>query len=100
MRQSHLAHIIRSQNAWIPCFVVALVGEYVAEILQVIHENLPHLTRSLYAEFLHSNLEFLDLTERRVVSYWDCYYRSIKKQDYPGFLIIDFLRSLTKSATT
>lgn len=99
VRQIHLERIIRSRNAWIPCFVVRLVGEYVVEILQVIHENLTHLDTSVYADFLRSNLEFLDLIEQRVLSYWDCNYRSIKKQEYPGFLILDFFKSITKSAT-
>lgn len=100
VRQIHLERIIRSQNAWIPCFVVPLVGEYVVEILQVIRENLTHLDTSVYAESLRSNLEFLDLIEQRVLSYWDCYYRSIKKQEYPGFLILEFFKSITKTATT
>jgi hypothetical protein len=96
VREAHLGRIIRSQNAWIPCFVVPLVGEYVVEILQVIHENLTYLGTPVYAEFLRSNPEFLDLIEERVLSYWDCYYRSIKKQEYPGFLILDFFKSITK----
>jgi hypothetical protein len=39
VRQTHLARIIRSQNAWVPCFVVPLVGEYVVEILWLVHEK-------------------------------------------------------------
>lgn len=100
VRQARLARIIRSTNAWIPCFVVPLVGEYVVEILQVISENLSYFDKSIYAAFVRSNPEFMNLTEQRVISYWDRYYRSIKKQDYPGFLILDFLRSLTRGATT
>lgn len=99
VRQKHLARIIRSQNAWVPCFVVPLVGEYVIEILRVVQENLTSLDRSVYADFVRGNPEFLDLIEQRVVSYRDCYYRSIKKEEYPGFLIVDFLKSITRAAT-
>jgi hypothetical protein len=99
VRQKHLARIIRSRNAWVPCFVVPLVGEYVVEILRVVQESLTDLETSIYADFVRANPEFLNLTERRVVSYWDCYYRSIKKEAYPGFLILDFLKSITKDAT-
>ena len=99
VRQKHLARIIRSQNAWVPCFVVPLVGEYVVEILQVVQESLTDLETSIYADFVRANPKFLDLTERRVVSYWDCYYRSIKKEEYPGFLILDFLKSISKDTT-
>jgi hypothetical protein len=96
IRQKHLARIIRSHDAWIPCFVVPLVGEYVVEILQLIHDNLTCLERSIYADFVRANPEFLALTEQRVISYWDCYYRSIKRDEYPGFLIMNFLKSIAK----
>jgi hypothetical protein len=96
VRQKHLVRIIRSRNAWIPCFVIQLVGEYVVEILRLIQENLPHLETSTYADFVRANPEFLALTEQRIISYWDCYYRSIRKEEYPGFLILDFLKSIAK----
>ena len=97
VRQEHLARIIRSQNIWIPCFVVPLVGEYVVEILQLIQENLPHLDTSPDADFVRANPEFLELTDKRVTSYWDCYYRSIRKEEYPGFLALDFLKSTAEN---
>jgi hypothetical protein len=97
VRQKHLARIIRSQNIWVPCFVVPLVGEYVVQILRLIQENLPHLDTSRYADFVRANPEFLELTDKRVNSYWDCYYRSIPKKEYPGFLVLDFLKSLAKN---
>ena len=97
VRQKHLARIIRSQNIWVPCFVVPLVGEYVVEILQVIQENLPRLDTSAYADFVRANPEFLELTDKRVTSYWDCYYRSTPKTEYPGFLVLDFLKSLARN---
>jgi hypothetical protein len=96
VRQRHLARLIRSRSAWIPCFVVPLVGEYVVEILRVIQENLSQLDRSSYADFVRANRECLALTEQRVTSYWDCYYRSIRKEEYPGFLVLDFLKSIAK----
>jgi hypothetical protein len=97
VRQKHLARVIRSQNIWVPCFVVPLVGEYVVEILQVIQANLPHLDTSTYGDFARANPEFLELTGSRVMSYWDCYYRSIPKEEYPGFQVLDFLKSITKT---
>ena len=66
------------------------------QILQLIHQNLPHLDTSPYADFVRANPEFLELTDKRVNSYWDCYYRSISKKEYPGFLVLDFLKSLAK----
>src|SRR5713101_660335 len=43
VRQKHLQRIVCSPNFWIPPFVIQLVGEYVIEILQVIHNNLSNL---------------------------------------------------------
>lgn len=73
--QKYLARIIPLAHAWIPPFVVQLLGEYVIEIIQLIERNLGSLDVNLYAQFLKSNPEFLALTEQRVMSYWDCYYR-------------------------
>lgn len=100
VRQAHLQKIISSRNPWIPCFVVPLVGEYVVEILQLIYDNIDRLDRTIYATFLRTNPDFLNLIEQRVISYWDCYYRSIRKSNYPGFLILDYFHSILEAGST
>ena len=97
IRQERLGRIVGSRNAWIPAFVVHLLGEYVIEIIQVIHDNLGQLDAPLYAQFLHSNPDFLALTEQRVYSYWDCYYRSQRREEYVGFRVLRFFRELVKN---
>ncbi len=94
VRQRSLERIIGSTHEWVPPFVVQLVGEYVIEIMNVVHANLNNLDKSLYGQFLAENREFLATTERRVISYWNCYYRHRKKQEYAGFQILDFLKTL------
>lgn len=82
VRQRHLRHIVDSAEPWVVPFVVQLVGEYVVEIIESIKDGLTDLTvagsvrRLIYAGFLARNPEFFAVTERRVVSYWNCYYRS------------------------
>lgn len=98
VRQSHLARIVGLSRSWVPPFVVQLAGEYVAEILKVIHQSLPLLDPSVYREFINGNPAFLDLTEQRIVSYWDCYYRDESRDEYIGFKILDFFRRLQRSA--
>jgi len=56
-------------------FVVQLLGEYVAEIAEVIEAHLGGLSRHLYAEFFRENPSFVALTQTRAMSYWNCYYR-------------------------
>lgn len=105
VRQSHLERIIDSPNIWIPPFVVQLVGEYVIEILQVIDNNLSSLNTSAYAQFVSSNPEFMALTERRVMSYWNEYHRRpnwerrrvYERHEYVGFRLIRFFNSLAQT---
>jgi len=94
VREKHLVRVVTSDNAWVPPFVVQLVGEYVVEIIQVIAANLSNLNVSLYAGFLRANPDFLALTEQRVTSYWDCYHRSTSRSEYAGFQVLDFFKRL------
>jgi hypothetical protein len=93
IRQRYLAQIIRSGHPWVPPFVIQLVGEYVKEILQVIYENLGNMDRSVYVAFLAANPDFLAITEKRVMSYWDCYYRTTSRNEFVGFKLLDFFKS-------
>jgi len=98
IREKHLTRIIAVNAAWLPPFVVQLLGEYVIEIIRVIENNLAVLDKPLYGRFLAANPEFWTLTQRRVVSYWNCYYPSHRKDTYPGFRILDFFRRLQETA--
>jgi hypothetical protein len=101
VRQRHLIRIVSSADPWVIPFVVQLVGEYVLEILVVICEELRdhdapggHL-RLAYGEFIVANADYFARTQRRVVSYWSCYYRAAFQcfQGYPGSTLLDLLRS-------
>jgi hypothetical protein len=97
VRQLHLARIVRLSHNWIPPFVVQLSGEYVVEILNVIYQSLAELDKSVYGEFLRNNPTFLGLVGQRIASYWDCYYRNERQEEYVGFRILKFFRSLQPS---
>ena len=96
VRGENLGRIISRKESWIAPFVIQLVGEYVVEILEAIHNNLSSLDSTVYATFLNDNISFWETTKQRVVSYWDCYYRRTWKhrEDYVGFRIIEHLESL------
>ena len=98
LRQEYVGRVISSNRSWVPPFVIKLLGEYVVEILRIIEANLQKLDKPVYGQFLHANPDFLALTEQRVISYWDCYYRFPgPKEDYPGFQAIHFLKQLVKN---
>jgi len=94
VREQHLERIIRSGNPWVPPFVVQLLGEYAIEIIGVIHEHLSSLDRLLYREFLQANPEFFTQTAQRVESYWDRYHRFHPRDEYVGFKVLEFFKSL------
>jgi hypothetical protein len=94
VRQERLIRIVESNNIWIPPFVLQLAGEYVIEIIRLIEQALPHLDSAVYKEFVRNNPEFIFVTKQRISSYWDCYYRSVKREEYPGFHILSFLEDL------
>jgi hypothetical protein len=96
VRQKYLAKIIGLNKTWVAPFVIQLLGEYVIEIIRVIEENLGKLDISVYKSFLDANPEFLILTEQRVASYWDCYYRPQQREGYAGFRVLRFFRELAK----
>lgn len=109
VRQRHLERIIGSPNIWVPPFVIQLVGEYVIEILRVIDNNLGNLNLSNYEQFVRPNPEFTALTEHRVMSYWNEYYRRppwegrrtvYKRDEYVGFRLISFFKSLAQNGHT
>ncbi|MCF3106007.1 hypothetical protein IPZ58_31205 [Streptomyces roseoverticillatus] len=87
VRQRHLEQVTGSNEPWVAPFVVQLAGEYVVEILEAISRTLPDLTvphsaqRRIYGDFIARNLAFFARTQRRVASYWSCYYR----WKYPWF---------------
>lgn len=105
-RQRHLEKIIGSTDPWVVPFVLQLVGEYVLEILVTIREELPGLAtpgtheQLAYGRFILDNPAFFDRTQRRVVSYWNCYYRAAYTsfRNYPGCTVLDRLRSAASEA--
>ena len=71
----------------------ALIGEYVVEIIQSIEGEATPAVRNRLTEFALGNPTFAALTRRRVISYWDCYYRRDYRRfsDYPGFRLLHSL---------
>lgn len=101
VRQRRLEQIVASGEPWVVPFVVQLAGEYVLEIIEAIGRGLPGLAvpgsaqRRLYGEFIARNPAFFARTERRVVSYWSCYYRWKYGAfgTYPGCVLLEAFRA-------
>ncbi len=99
VRQAALKSVLAINTPWAIPFVIALVGEYVVEILEDIHTGLPHLDRTLLTDFFSANPNVLPLTRARVASYWNCYYRGRNpRRTYVGFRLIRELDALVSTA--
>ncbi|MGM9925081.1 MAG: hypothetical protein ACI35R_12620 [Bacillus sp. (in: firmicutes)] len=100
VRERHLREIVkmRTFEKWLLPYVLRLSGEYVVEILEVVHDHLNEINHRIVAGFVLENPTFCMRLKSRVASYWDCYYRDRypDKEKYAGFLIIkkieDFLK--------
>lgn len=91
-RERFLRALLARPASWVVPYVLALIGEYVVEIMQPIIEAWPSLDHRAYAAFARDNGPFIALTRRRVLSYWDCYYRpAMPLDDYPGMRLLRLL---------
>jgi hypothetical protein len=93
VRERALRQVLCSPNGWVIPFVVQLVGEYVIEIHRVVLDALPVLNSTKYAAFLRENPAFYLRTRQRVMSYWNCYYRTDPtywdRAKYPAFEVLN-----------
>lgn len=101
-RQRAAHDLLRSAEPCFAPFVVALIGEYIVEILQDVSDALtPELERTLGA-FIRDNEAFWATTKRRITSYWNVYYRwsraselrrAYPRDEYIGFTLLDRLEA-------
>lgn len=99
-RQRAARDLLADLRPWAAPFIVALIGEYIIEILDDISAALtPENTQTLVA-FIVENEGYWGTTKRRVASYWNEYYRSKRRSEtrrayqraeYIGFKITDRL---------
>jgi hypothetical protein len=75
IRERRVLEIVASPATWVVPFVLQLIGEYVIEIIRQLADRREQLQYARYACFIDENPEFVALTCRRVVSYWECYFR-------------------------
>lgn len=75
IRQKRLESLIDKTEYFIVPFVFQLLGEYVIEILFVLDRHINDNTIDDYVKFIGQNEKYWSKTQRRVISYWDAYYR-------------------------
>jgi hypothetical protein len=96
VRARSLERLLAAGNTWTIPFIIQLVGEYVIEILDQIDDAFDAIDPRALGDFIRENPNFLALIKQRVASYWDCYYRAVRPNDYVGFRLIRRLERLAK----
>ena len=93
VRERALRRIIDLNTPWSAPFVVQLMSEYVIEILDMIDAGWERVDGPLLARFLAENPRYHALVRRRVISYWNVYYRRRfpRRESYVGFRLLDRL---------
>ena len=93
VRLKYVEKLFSQDEIWVSPFVLQLLGEYVIEIIEAISQNINHLPIKAYNEFIKENPSFANLLKQRIVSYWDCYYRSQYPhfKNYVGYQVADML---------
>jgi hypothetical protein len=99
-RQRAARDLLAGFEAWCAPFIIALIGEYLIEIMDDVAAGLTPEVIGGLAEFIAQNGAYWETTKRRVVSYWNAYYRwgrasetrqVYAKSDYVGFRLVDCL---------
>jgi hypothetical protein len=93
-RQQALRELLVEAEPWSAPFIVALIGEYVVEILRDIEAALSPKLLAALTDFILANPGYWRLTRQRVASYWNVYYRDgSPRSDYAGFKLVDRLQT-------
>jgi len=101
-RQRAARDLLAGLPSWATPFIIALIGEYIVEILEDVTAAMtPELEQTLGA-FIADNEAFWGTTKRRVASYWNVYYRhrsisdgrrAFTRHEYIGFDLVDRLEA-------
>jgi hypothetical protein len=91
VRERWLRELLPRRQPWVYPYVFALVGDYVGEIVALVHSQLHVLDERGYRDLVEANPAFVDLVRQRAISYWNCYrrgYRYRRFEDTPAHAIL------------
>ena len=97
-RQRAARDLMRNLKPWGAPFVVALIGEYIVEILDDIAAALTTDCARTLGNFIIDNEAYWQTTKQRVASYWNVYYRAnasseqrrpYARNEYIGFKLVE-----------
>lgn len=95
LRQECLQELLKDETPWLTPYMVQLAGEYVVEIAEDVANTFVERDPASLQPFASENPAYLATLERRVTSYWSCYYRTAypERRCYPGARVMAVLRA-------
>ncbi len=95
IRHQHLEQLGIRYEHWVTPLVFQLLGEYVAEIIEVIYRQLDDRLLDNFQQLGKENPRYYQQTENRMVNYWSIYYkrRYPRLRSYPGYRIFQRLKA-------
>lgn len=76
LREYYLRKVLKVKEDFVLPFIAKLFGDYVIEIVKVLHSELPDVTRDKLRDFFRANPLYKRRIQSRIASYWDCFYRN------------------------
>jgi hypothetical protein len=102
VREKYVRKLLDCKNlpVWCLPYVLKVCDEYVIEILQAVWSNYNKLNQADVAVILKNNRPYMNKSYDRMVSYWNCYYRTQYPdiRDYVGFWIYEKLGAVAVSS--
>ena len=98
VRENALKSILLHDDYWLIPYKIRLISEYIEKFADIISDTLNEDKKMAYARFLSENPEFLEITNKRIASYWNEYYRNEfpNLTEYPPKLfLMDIMRKIT-----
>ena len=98
VREKALKSIIRYDDYWLIPYKIRLISEYIEKFAEIISDTLDEDKKVAYARFLTENPDFLEITNQRIASYWNEYYRNEfpNLAEYPPkLLLMDIMSKIT-----
>lgn len=95
LREAYLRKVLQAKEDFTLPYITLLFGDYVYEILEVLAKSLSNKNKEKLRNFLAENPLFKKRIESRMVSYWDCYYRTLypNLKEYIGYQLLKITNS-------
>ena len=76
LREHYLRELLIVKEDFTLPFIAKLLGDYVIEIVKVLHSELPDVTRDKLRDFFRANPLYKKRIESRIARYCDLFYRN------------------------